>query len=222
MTNLIEQQASYIYDDIITDEQKDQAIEDIKGSDAEAWNSARLAVELIDALEGELRVSSVYKAVALLYHKADSTIKRRCVVARRISPEMVCTNPRLSFSYWKVVADASHLDDKAQAMGEVVVWIEDHLEAYGKLPSVRTVEGWVYGDDDVTRPVWRLYSDSVTDKMELIYYDERTPDDYRALIGWARGMILYYLETGISPMTGDQSDLLTATTREEATSQITS
>lgn len=195
----IEAQAALIEAQIITQADKEQAVQDTLDEDRAAWNSARLSLRLVDELEGELSPVAVRMAVGWQYYKTEATIKRREFVARIIPAGLVAEHPRLRFSHWKVIADAKHLEDREQARADFIGWVYDYLEQWGKLPSVRTLEGWVYqGDNERAAAVWRSRSDSILDQLDKVYHDKYCPPSMRYLVGWVRGILDNYLKTGVS------------------------
>ena len=136
----------------------------------------------------------------------DSTVKRGIKAARLFTPNLVREHPLLTFSYFRTAAGASHLDDDLESALDIIWQIEKETERHGKLPSVRTVESWIRNQDTYTQSVWKMRTNGVTDQLEFIYHDPLTPTELRTLVGWVRGMLIYYLETGKSPLMDGQSD----------------
>lgn len=208
MPDNIEAQAEVIQTHIITEVEKRRAALDVMNADSEAWNSARLAARLVsdDEIVSELSKSAVYRAVANLYKRSDQTIKRRVKAALLIPEGVVEAHPQLSFSYWRACADAKHRGDGLESALDIVWMIERETERYGKMPSVRTVESWVYRDgNEPIKTVWKSRADGISDQLEKIIHDKFAPEDFRSFAGWLRAMLLSYLETGKSPLMGDQS-----------------
>ena len=193
----LEEQAAVIESQVMTWVEKDQVAIDVSNTDKGRWNCARLAVRLNDELDGELSKQAVWMAVAGIYDRTDTTVRRMEYVARDIAPQMVAAYPLLTFGLWKVARDAKHIDDKPAAILEVVGWIQDHYDRFGKTPSHRTVEGWVYGDSDRARAVWRSRTEGVVDQLEKIRHDQYCPPAFRSLMGWVQVVVSNYLETGV-------------------------
>lgn len=216
-----EQQAKDILDKVIGSEYKSIAYHDLKASDRASWNSARLAIDLRSEIGDRYSVTAINLAVAKLYHVRESTIRRRVHVANRIPKELVDARPDLSFSYWKEIADASHVEDKAQAISEVLLWIDNHKEQYKELPSVATVHSWIT-DNGYTQSVWVLRAGSVISTLDKLYDDRQAPQEFKILVGWCRGMINQYLVHGISPLglVNDDSHHSKTDTSKEVTISI--
>lgn len=203
MPSNIEAQAEVILKHIITDCEKRRAAWDIMNADAEAWNSARLAARLVsdDEIVAELSKSAVYRAVANLYKRTDSTIRRRVKAALIIPEGVVEAHPQLSFSYWRTCADAKHRPEPLESVLDIVWMIERETERFGKLPPVSTVESWVYRDgNERVKTVWMSRAEGIDSQLEKIIHDRYAPEDFRSFAGWLRAMLLSYLETGKSPL----------------------
>jgi len=201
MPGNIEAQAELILNEIITADQKEQAAQDVSASDAAAWNSARLSIQLIKELDGELEKTAIRIAVADLYGLAESTIRRRELVARLIPPGLVSEHPNLTFSYWQLAARATHLPDPLESALDIVWMIERETEYHGKRPSVRTVASWLDSNGDTfIKTVWRSRAEGLEAQLDKIYFDKHAPQEFRTLVGWIKAMLLSYLETGTSPL----------------------
>lgn len=202
----IESQAELILNQIVTRQEKDEAQRAVASTSYSQWSAARLAQRLIVETEGELSTTAVYMSVASLYHIKETTARRMCYVAQTIPEGLADAHPLLTFNHWKVAADAKHLKRRAriESILDIVFQIEAYHEAYGKLPTINTVNSWVYrGDNHKTNTVWRSRTEGVTSQLDKIFNDPKTPKELRPLIGWVRAMLSSYLETGVSPMTGD-------------------
>jgi hypothetical protein len=193
----IEQQADEIYS-AFSEQHKAKALASVKLGDVPKWESGDFAIDMIDELNEKYSATAIYEAVGKLYHVKGGTIKRRVHVSKNIPRTWINNNPHLSYSYWKTIADANHIEPKELAMSEVLLWISDHNKQYG-LPSVALVESWVYGDGKVDY-MWRLRSNDAVSLLDKIYYDDGTPTALKILVGWCRSMINQYLEHGISPL----------------------
>lgn len=189
----IEAQARLIDRDIMTEADKEQAERDVSGESDSKWNSARLSVRLQDETEGELSKTAVRLAVARRYHCSDETIRRREKAARLVSPKLQAAYPLLTFTYWRAIVDA---DDPFKILAEVM----GYAEAYGDLPSVNTVEGWVYGDGNNMAMPWRLRFERIVTTLEKNKVDTYLTAEGRSLAGYCQALIQSYLETGISPL----------------------
>lgn len=218
MPGTVEEQAEVILKHIITDIEKEVARIDVESADAEAWNSARLAARLVsdDEIVSELSKSAVYRAVAQLYKRRDTTIKRRVKAALVIPEGVVREHPQLTFSYFRTAADAKHRCTPLESALDIIWMIEREAERFGKLPPVSTVEAWVYRDsNEKVKTVWMSRADGISDQLEKIIHDRYAPEDFRSFAGWIRVMLLSYLETGKSPLMDDQSP----TTKDQSESK---
>lgn len=199
MTSNTEAQAALILQEIVTEAEKQQAAEDVKHTSGAMWRSARLSLRLQAETDGELTVSACRLAVAELYGCADSTIRRREKAARLVDDELQDTYPDLTFSYWRTACDAHHLPEQTplENMMDVICQIMEYREAFGKLPTVNTVEGWVYGEGG--KLVWRSRLEGAESALEKVQQDTRAEQVARDLAGILRSYLVSYLETGRSP-----------------------
>jgi len=194
-TNL-EQQASYIVSDIISAEDIKQAETDRKQSSAAQWRRERLSLKLQEMIGDELEVTAIRMAVGYLYDVGPETVRRGEAAAEWVSVETVDAHPELTFSYWRTACDASHLETKEESIADIIQQIYEHIEEYGKRPSVATVQGWMSGRPGVLP--WRVRLEGVPGTLDKIIHDKYAAEDGKAVASLCKTWILNYLETGRS------------------------
>lgn len=141
----------------------------------ERWKSGELAQVLIEELYPQYTKTACRLAVAKLYHCSIGSIRDREYVVERVPSALRYAHPLLTFHHWRPCCQAG-----AKKM-EYVAQVEAYFEAYGELPNVDSVYGWVYGTDDPV-PVWSLRLGSLSDTATKIEQDELAPAGVRALV----------------------------------------
>lgn len=132
----------------------------------ERWASGDLSMSLIDELSPRYPKAAVRLAVAILFHCTDTTIRDREWVCRRVPEYLRHQYPDLTYHYWRACAQSRELVSMANE-------ILTHKDAYGKMPSVNTVYGWLNVDNRL--PVWVLRMGSILTLMSKIRNDPRLP-----------------------------------------------
>ena len=138
------------------------------GDDAR-FEAGWLSAELLDELGDKYAKGAVRRAVGLMYHVTDGTIRNQEMTARIVSREMREAHPLLTFHYWTAT-----IKDGAVDM-DMVMQIEEHEEAYGMIPPVATVRMWAK-DNGVVKKVWVSRVESIISTIEKIVEDEGTPE----------------------------------------------
>ena len=175
------------------------------------WAAARLSVDLQETIGDELDKAAIREAVGELYGVAGPTVRRREKAAIIIPEEISSKHPDVAFTHWRTAVDAKHIDDPMAAALEVIGWMYDYQadpnRGAGRMPTVATVDGWVYGDDGKAAFVWRSRLVGVDDQMGKIFHDTHTPLIVRTIIGHSRSLIQYFLDTGKNPMEKESADM---------------
>lgn len=230
----VEAQSQYIIKEIVTWDQYALSITNKRNESDSKWASARLSVQLQAEIGDELDLAAIRDAVGYLYGVAAATVRRRERAGEYITAEDVTANPDVMFTHWRTAVDSKraeeiwHGDIRAAAL-EVVSWMYEYQKdpdrGNGRLPSVATVDGWVYGDEGKAELVWRSRSDGIVDQLGKVFHDPHTPSIFRPLVGLVRGMLRRYLDDGVNPYLDDSpitDDAMTGKTmsNEDARRQL--
>jgi len=147
----------------------------------ERWTSGDQACDLIDELYPAYPKAAIHLAVALLYHCTDSTIRDRVYVCRRIPARLRALYPSITFHYWRACAQSGD----PIALAEQII---AHKEAYGHLPSVNSVYGWLRNGGG-GMPVWVLRMGSLLSTIDKIKNDPLLPDEIAGVIDQVGALI---------------------------------
>lgn len=140
----------------------------------ERWASGDQAVELIAELFPARSKAGIRLALARLYHCATGTIRDREYVCARIDSSMRARYPMITFHYWRACAQSRRPIEMADQ-------IMAYAEAYGKLPSVDSVYGWVH-DSGMVLPVWLMRVNALFDRITRIKNDPLLPSSVAAVL----------------------------------------
>ena len=162
-----------------------QAQDEVVNSDKTYWNSASLAIQLMEDNPDKPK-SACQLCAGLVYNVAGSTIRDRVRVSLAVPVEMR-EEIAMPASFWREAVTGTDGDEFK--LIENVTQIMEHRDAYGALPSIDTVRGWSSKHNGLL--VWKARLASLLTTAEKIIHDELTP---KKIAGFLRGVIEYLKE----------------------------
>lgn len=160
----------------------------------ERWESGYLSADLVDELGGKYPGTAVRLAVAMLYKLPESTIRDRERICRRVSRDIKSAHPLITFHLWRACASTGAGDNTMAYVAQ----IEAFHEAWGRLPRVEEVWGWIKSDNDGgdVRMVWESRMGGVVASLEKLHRDSQLPEPIALVVGEILEKLSGYIKQG--------------------------
>ena len=164
----------------------------LAGDEVKWWAAEKIddlvAERPIDPLRGRpYSKTAIRRTVGYRIKKSGHTVRNYEWVASHVTPALRSDYPSLTFEYWRVCCNAKtkEHETKEDAVIRMAEEIIEHRDAWGDMPSLDEVWGWLKKNGDIELPyIGRIRG--IIASCDAVIEDARTPAEVREYLASVR------------------------------------